>query len=79
MLGTGVQNWSVYTTKELMQNMRHLLSKDMYRSEKNIAQAMAIDIGQINIKATTTEKLGFAGKEEGIAAHAVALLFKTVN
>ena len=39
MLGTGVQNWSVYTTKELMQNMRHLLSKDMYRSEKNIAQA----------------------------------------
>ena len=47
--------------------------------KKNIAQAMAIDIGQINIKATTTEKLGFAGKEEGIAAHAVALLFKTVN
>ena len=45
--------------------------------KKNIAQAMAIDIGQINIKATTTEKLGFAGKEEGIAAHAVALLFKT--
>ena len=47
--------------------------------KKNIAQAMAIDIGQINIKATTTEKLGFVGKEEGIAAHAVALLFKTVN
>ena len=47
--------------------------------KKNIAQAMAIDIGQINIKATTTEKLGFAGKEEGIAAHAVALLFKMVN
>ena len=40
---------------------------------------MAIDIGQINIKATTTEKLGFAGKEEGIAAYAVALLTKTVN
>ena len=47
--------------------------------KKNIAQAMAIDISQINIKATTTEKLGFTGKEEGIAAYAVALLSKTVN
>jgi 2-C-methyl-D-erythritol 2,4-cyclodiphosphate synthase len=47
--------------------------------KKNISQAMGIDIGQINIKATTTEKLGFAGKEEGIAAYAVALLSKTVN
>ena len=47
--------------------------------KKNISQAMAIDIGQINIKATTTEKLGFAGKEEGIAAYAVALLSKTIN
>ena len=47
--------------------------------KKNISQAMAIDIGQINIKATTTEKLGFAGKEEGIAAYAVALLYKTIN
>ena len=47
--------------------------------KKNIAQAMVIGIGQINIKATTTEKLGFTGKEEGIAAYAVALLSKTVN
>ncbi len=47
--------------------------------KKNIAQAMAIDVSQINIKATTTEKLGFAGREEGIAAYAVALLTKTVN
>lgn len=47
--------------------------------KKNISQAMAIDMGQINIKATTTEKLGFAGKEEGIAAYAVALLSKTTN
>ena len=47
--------------------------------KKNIAQAMDIDIGRINIKATTTEKLGFAGKEEGIAAHAIVLLIKTVN
>ena len=47
--------------------------------KKNIASTLGIAIDQINIKATTTEKLGFAGKEEGIAAHAIALLIKTVN
>jgi 2-C-methyl-D-erythritol 2,4-cyclodiphosphate synthase len=40
----------------------------------NLAADLSCDIGQINIKATTTEKLGFAGREEGIACHAVALL-----
>ena len=41
---------------------------------KNISKALKIDPSQINIKATTTEQLGFAGREEGIAAYAVALL-----
>lgn len=40
----------------------------------NIAKALATDQEKINIKATTTEKLGFAGREEGIAAEAVCLL-----
>ncbi|MEE4254121.1 MAG: 2-C-methyl-D-erythritol 2,4-cyclodiphosphate synthase [Desulfuromusa sp.] len=39
-----------------------------------IATDCKVDSGQINIKATTTEKLGFTGREEGIAAHAVVLL-----
>ena len=39
-----------------------------------LADCMQIDQDQISIKATTTEKLGFVGKEEGISAHAVALL-----
>ena len=42
----------------------------------NIAKTLKIDPSQINIKATTTENLGFAGREEGIAAYAVALLQK---
>lgn len=41
---------------------------------KNLAHTMGISESQINIKATTEEGLGFTGKEEGIAAHAVALL-----
>jgi len=41
-----------------------------------LADDLATDIDAVNIKATTTEKLGFAGRKEGIAAHAVVLLTK---
>ena len=39
-----------------------------------LAQVMEVQPNQINIKATTTEQLGFVGREEGIAAYAVALI-----
>lgn len=41
-----------------------------------LAQVMAVDPDQISIKATTTEHLGFVGREEGMAAYAVALIEK---
>ena len=43
---------------------------------QNISADLLCDADQINVKATTTEKLGFAGREEGIAAYAVVLLSK---
>ncbi|WP_083578902.1 2-C-methyl-D-erythritol 2,4-cyclodiphosphate synthase [Francisella frigiditurris] len=41
-----------------------------------LAETLNIDISQINVKATTNEKLGHIGRKEGIATHAVCLLYK---
>lgn len=42
--------------------------------KRKIAEVLRIDVSQISIKATTSEKLGFTGREEGIVAIAVALI-----
>ena len=42
--------------------------------EANIARAVGVDVSRINVKATTEEKLGFTGTEEGMSCHAVCLL-----
>lgn len=47
-------------------NMRENLSKDLH-----------VEIGAVSVKATTTEKLGFTGRSEGISAYAVVLLHQT--
>ena len=44
--------------------------------KKVLADVMSIDEDDISIKATTTEKLGFVGKEEGVAAQATVLIYK---
>ena len=41
---------------------------------ENIAKTLKVDVDAVNVKATTEEKLGFTGSEEGISAYAVALI-----
>tara|TARA_Y100001954_G_C15746435_1_gene571304 strand:- start:674 stop:1153 length:480 start_codon:yes stop_codon:yes gene_type:complete len=58
-----------------------LLQKPKLRNHINSMRAtlsniMEIDISQISVKATTTEGLGFVGREEGVAAHCVCLIEK---
>lgn len=44
---------------------------------ETLAQVLGLDVEQVSVKATTTEHLGFEGREEGISAQAVCLIEKT--
>ena len=46
------------------------------KMRENIARVLNAEVGQINVKATTEEGLGFTGTGEGISAHAVVLMIK---
>ena len=49
------------------------------RMRSALAEDMKTDVSQVSIKATTTEKAGFLGREEGIAAQAIVLLMRATS
>ncbi|MDX1419770.1 MAG: 2-C-methyl-D-erythritol 2,4-cyclodiphosphate synthase [Rubricoccaceae bacterium] len=67
--GFGVGNVDVTVVLQRPKLRSHI---DAMRS--NLAEAMGIEVGRVSVKATTGEGMGFVGREEGAAAHAVALL-----
>lgn len=55
---------------------RPKLNPHIPRMQQTLAECMGVDPDDLSIKATTTEKLGFTGREEGISAYAVVLIQK---
>ena len=68
--------WKVGNVDSTIVAQRPKLAPYLAQMQKNLADVMKIQTNQINIKATTEEKLGFTGSGEGMAAQAVALLLK---
>jgi len=53
------------------------MSDHIVAMRENIAMDLVADLDQVSVKATTTEHLGYVGREEGIAVHAVVLLSRS--
>ncbi len=70
------KGFEVANTDSVIVAQKPKLAPYFKEMKKNIASVLGVETGRINIKATTTEKLGFAGREEGVVAYAVALLIK---
>ena len=70
----GVDGWCIANVDATMLAQRPRLSPHIGMMRSKIANALATEHQIINLKATTTDYLGFTGREEGIAAMAVALL-----
>ncbi|MGO5028258.1 2-C-methyl-D-erythritol 2,4-cyclodiphosphate synthase [Candidatus Agathobaculum pullicola] len=54
------------------------LAPHIMQMRENIARALGCEVSRVSVKATTEEKLGFTGAKQGIAAHCVCLLERTV-
>ena len=70
------EGWEVGNVDATIIAQRPKLAPHIPTMRDNLAQRMHVDPGQVNVKATTEEKLGFTGSGEGMAAHAVCLLTK---
>ncbi|SEP79969.1 2-C-methyl-D-erythritol 2,4-cyclodiphosphate synthase [Ectothiorhodospira magna] len=68
------QGWKIGNLDATLVAQAPKMSPHVEQMRINLAADLQIDLTQVNVKATTTERLGFVGREEGIAAHAVVML-----
>lgn len=66
--------WEVVNVDSTVVAQAPRLGPHVQAMRAHIAQDLAVGSGAVNVKATTTERMGFTGRGEGIAAHAVVLL-----
>jgi 2-C-methyl-D-erythritol 4-phosphate cytidylyltransferase/2-C-methyl-D-erythritol 2,4-cyclodiphosphate synthase len=68
--------WSVGNADVTLAARRPKIAPRAEEMRARLAEALGVSAAQVNVKATTGEGMGFVGREEGIAAHAVALLVR---
>ncbi len=73
----GNEGWSVVNVDITIAMQRPKLAPYIVRMRECMASVMGCSVGQVSVKATTTEKLGFVGRSEGCEVYAVALLKRT--
>jgi 2-C-methyl-D-erythritol 2,4-cyclodiphosphate synthase len=74
----GEKGWSVGNIDAMICLEAPKINPHVPEMKKNIAEAIGISEEDISIKATTNERLGFIGREEGVVAYAVCLIEKSV-
>ncbi len=68
------QGYTVGNIDATVSAQRPKLAPYIDQMRQTIADTLGIEVGQVSVKATTTERLGFEGREEGISAQAVVIL-----
>ncbi len=68
------EGWQIANVDAVIMAERPKMAPHIMAMRQNLAAALGIEAAAVGLKATTTEKLGFVGREEGIAAQAVVLL-----
>lgn len=66
--------WGIVNVDATIVAQKPKMAPHLPQMAERLAGAMGIHAGRVNLKATTTEKLGFTGRAEGIAAQAIALI-----
>ena len=70
------EGYSICNIDSLIMIQRPKMAPHIKQMRQNISDILDINIDQINVKATTGEKVGYVGREEGVNAQAVCLLEK---
>ncbi len=73
------QGWTIRNISAVVFAQRPKLRDHIGAIQLSIASAIGLDPSAVTVSATTTEKLGFVGREEGISAHAYASVFRARN
>ena len=68
------ENYTILNIDSIVAAQAPKLAPHIEQMRKNIADALETDVANISVKATTTERLGFEGRGEGISSYAVCLL-----